>query len=90
MLQIIGRSASGEELPDADAREAAREIADVICRYLRKAADASRGAAEPCVHEVSSRASGEDCLRLKLACPKAALGVTVCVFNGQHEGTSLC
>lgn len=90
MLAIISHSASGENLPDVEAREAAREIADVICHYLRKAVGASSDVTEPRTHEFSGHAPDKDCFRLKLACPKAAIGLTVSLLTGQHGKSTAC
>jgi len=90
MLSIISRAAAGEDIPGPETVEAAREIADVICRYLRKAVDASSHVTEPCARTISDHAPDEECLRLKLACPKAAIGLTVSLITGKQGQTSLC
>jgi hypothetical protein len=90
MLSIISRAAAGEDLPDAETVEAAREIVDVVCHYLRKAVDSSSRVTGPCLRAISEHASDEECLRLKLACPKAAIGLTVSMVTGLHRNTSLC
>ncbi|MBI4806777.1 MAG: hypothetical protein HY795_16275 [Desulfovibrio sp.] len=90
MLSIISRAAAGEDLPEAETVEAAREIVDVVCRYLRKAVDASSTVIEPCARALSDNTPDEECLRLKLACPRAAIGLTVCLVTGQPEIASLC
>ena len=90
MLSILSRSASEEDLPDTEAQEAAQEMAEVVCRYLREAVGASSGGTGPCSHAAADQASGIDCLRLKLACPKAAIGLTVGLLTRQHAPSRPC
>lgn len=78
MLAVLNPETAGSRVPDSQVHEAVRPMFEIICRYLRKSMGPGNGFPGPCpAAESGESAAGGERLMLRLACPKAAIGLSV-------------